>query len=305
MLTPQYLKKNDIIRMVSPAGAIDSEIIENAGNFLKEEGFDVIFGKHSSGRFGRYSGNTDDRLTDLQEAIDDKDCRAILCNRGGYGTIHLLEKLDLNGLKESPKWIIGYSDITMLHSLAQKSGIASIHGGMSKLLSEAYQNKSIKTDSPSVMLTNILKGHLPDYNVMPHQLNKFGSTTGTLWGGNLAILYSLRGSKYEFIPDNGVLFIEDIGEKPYVVERMLYNLKYGGILEKLNGLIVGNFSEYEEDPLMNFTLMEIINNIVSEYNIPVSYSFPVGHTEENLPLICGKKVKISVDKNGTQLNYIA
>jgi len=305
MLTPQYLKKNDLIRMVSPAGAIESSIIENAANFLRNEGFEVITGKHSSGKYGRYSGTADERLSDLQEAMDDKDCKAILCNRGGYGSIHLLEKLNLNGLIKNPKWIIGFSDITMIHSLVQKNGIESIHGGMSKLLSEEFTNKTTDDNSPGRLLINILKGNLPEYFVKPHEFNRVGFARGELWGGNLSILYSLRGSDYEYIPQNGILFIEDIGEKPYVVERMLYNLKYGGIFNKIKGLIVGNFNEYEEDPLMKMNLMEIINNIVRDYNFPVCCGFPVGHVEYNLPLICGKKVELRIENNGTNLKYIS
>lgn len=303
MLFPTYLKKGDHVRLISPAGVIDPILIKKAGSCLKSWGLEVINGDYVSGIYGRYSGTPKQRLTDLQQALDDLECSAIFCTRGGYGAIHLIDKLNFDKFISKPKWLIGYSDITMLHARLQMQGIASIHGGMARLLAEWYEKINKTTAEPAMMLHDMLFGKLPSYIVEHHALNRFGQTKGQLWGGNLAILYSLRGTKYDYIPEGGILFIEDTGEKPYVVERMMYNLKLGGIFQKISGFVVGRFSDFEEDPLMKKTVYELISDIVAEYPIPVCFNFPVGHVTHNLPLISGATVEFDVSPDGVKLNY--
>lgn len=300
MILPKFLNKGDIVRLVSPAGVIDSILVDEAGSCLESWGLKVIYGAHTKSVFGRYSGTPDERLSDLQEALDDEKCCAIFCTRGGYGTIQILDKLDLTKFETNPKWVIGYSDITMIHSLLSKTGFASIHGGMARALSESLDQPS----EPINLLKEMLFGKLPEYRIKSHKLNKHGKSSGQLWGGNLAILYSLRGTKFDYIPEGSILFIEDTGEKPYVIERMMYNLKLGGIFEKISGMIIGKFSDYEEDPLMKKTVYEIISDILSGYNIPLCFDFPVGHVDLNLPLIPGANVELDVKKDFSVLKYI-
>lgn len=299
MLIPPFLQKGSVVRLVSPAGVIDSELVEGAKQCLNNWGLAVQVGKNANLRYGRFAGSGDERLSDLQEALDDPQCNAIFCTRGGYGTIQILEKLNWDAFMKHPKWVIGYSDITMLHVALQKSGIASIHGGMAKALFE-----SLNVEQEHVnFLKKVLFGTFPTYTCEANPLNRLGNATGPLMGGNLSILYSLRGTPFDYIADESILFIEDIGEKPYVVDRMMHNLKLGGILSRISGLIVGNFSDFEEDPLFGKTVREIIAHATSDYNYPVCFDFPVGHDGRNLPMICGAEVQLDVRHEGVRLQF--
>ncbi len=299
MLIPPFLEKGSMVRMVSPAGVIDSKWVENAHKCLQSWGLKVRLGEHATTRLGRFAGTTEQRLFDLQEALDDTECKAIFFTRGGYGTIQILDKLNWQAFKKHPKWLVGYSDITMLHAILQKEGIASIHGGMAKALAE-----SLNVEQEHVQfLQQILFGTFPTYLCDAQKLNRLGVAESFLCGGNLSILYSLRGTPFDFIPEKSILFIEDIGEKPYLVDRMMHNLKLGGILARISGLIVGNFSDYEEDPLFGKTVREIIADAVSDFNYPVCFDFPVGHDGRNLPLICGAMVRLEVNKENVSLHF--
>jgi len=214
-----------------------------------------------------------------------------------------MDKIDLTAFRESPKWIIGYSDITMLHALMQMEGRASIHGGMAKALAGKIHPNEDFDGEPAQLLHNMLFGQIPKYNISAHPLNRSGETSGNLAGGNLSILYSLRGTSFDHIPNGSILFIEDIGEQPYQIDRMMYNLKFGGILAKISGLIVGQFTAFEEDPLFGKTVYEIIFSAVAGYDYPVCFNFPVGHVEHNLPLICGVEALLQVGKNNVSLSW--
>ena len=305
MITPPFLKKGDCVRLVSPAGTINPDIIKGAEFHLSSWGLNVLRGKNVTKQEGRFSGSVTQRLSDLQEALDDTNCKAVFCSRGGYGAVHLIDKIHLEGFRKSPKWLIGYSDITMFHSLLQKEGYTSIHGGMAKMLAAQMNQDHSKTNSePASILHDILWGNLPEYTTSTHSLNRFGESIGFLRGGNLSILYSLRGTPYDYIPAKSILFIEDIGEKPYVIDRMMHNLKFGGILKNLSGLIVGQFTDYEEDSLFGKTVYEIIADAVSEYSYPVCFNFPTGHINQNLPLVTGSSVNLKVNEDGAKLYYI-
>lgn len=299
MHLPPFLQEGSIVRLVSPAGVIDAELVNGAVECLKEWGLSVKVGRSASIRLGRFAGNSQQRLADFQEALDDATCKAIFCTRGGYGTIQFLEHLNWDAFRSHPKWLIGYSDVTMVHSFLHQQGFASIHGGMAKALAE-----SLKEEQEHVnLLKSILFGSFPTYACDSNPLNRLGTSAGPLCGGNLSILYSLRGTPYDHIPQNSILFIEDIGERPYVVDRMMHNLKLGGILSRISGLIVGNFSDYEEDPLFGRTVREIIADAVSEYTYPVCFDFPVGHDGRNLPMICGVEVHLDVGVKGVHLRF--
>lgn len=305
MIYPAFLHKGDYVRLVSPAGAINPELVIGAVTCLSLWGLKVIKGKNVTNQKGRFSGSMIQRLSDLQEALDDPRCKAIFCTRGGYGAIQLIDKIDLKGFRANPKWLIGYSDITMLHSLLQKEGYTSLHGGMAKMLATQADQILTKVDSVSATrLHDILWGNLPEYQTATHPLNRNGKESGNLRGGNLSILYSLRGTPYDFIPAESILFIEDIGEQPYVIDRIMHNLKLGGILKNLSGLIVGQFTDYDEDPSFGKTVYEIIADAVSEYSYPVCFNFPTGHVDLNLPLIEGAAINLEVNDSGARVSYL-
>jgi len=295
---PQPLKPNDKIAIVSPCGTIDSAYIDGAAARLKEWEFEPVIFPHAKNAYGRYSGTIDERTADLQKAIDDLSIKAILCSRGGYGAIQIIENIDFKPLVANPKWLIGFSDITIFHAALSKLNIASVHGIMAKHLTEnASNSNSVR------LLHNILMGKLPSYSLTSHPLNKTGAAKGKLIGGNLSVLFGLRGTKYDFIPKKSILFIEDLCEKPYHIDRMMRNLKISGMLEKFSGLIVGQFTEIEEDASMFKTVYEIIADAVSDYDYPVCFNFPAGHIEENLPLIMSAKMQMEISEKDTNIFY--
>lgn len=304
MIVPPSLSENDCVRLISPAGYVESNILEGAERTLTTWGWRVERGASASRVHGRFAGTVEERLNDLQEAFDDPLCKAVFCSRGGYGAIHLIEKLNLSGFRKHPKWLVGYSDITLLHALLQQQGFASIHGGMAKRLALGDDTRvSYPCGKPLELLHLLLTGKKPEIKTPSHPLNRMGQGSGMLRGGNLSIVYSLRGTPLDYIPEGCILFLEDIGEKPYTVDRMMYNLKLGGILERIAGLVVGQFSDYEEDPLMLTSVYERIADTVSEYDYPVCFDFPVGHTERNLPLLMGGHVTLNIQENGVTLIY--
>lgn len=290
MLRPSFLQPDDQIRIVSPSGKIEPAFVDGALDRLFQWGFNPVSGQFAKGAYGRYSGTVQERLSDLYNAFLNPEVKAILCSRGGYGMMQLLAKIDSGVIRQNPKWVIGYSDITAFHALMQTNGIMSIHSPMARHLAE-------EEDFSAQSLFEILKGDVPDYSFDSHPLNRDGECSGVLRGGNLSVLMGLRGTPYDFNPRGTVLFIEDISEQPYHVERMLLNLKLGGVLEQLSGLIVGQFTNYEEDELMMKPLHQTIFDLVAEYDYPVAFNFPVGHVAQNYPLICGASVSLKIGKN--------
>jgi len=297
-MLPPFLKQNDQLRIISPSGSINPEYIDGAKSVLEGWGLKVTEGRYARSEYGRFAGTPNERLDDLQQALDDPMVKAILCSRGGYGLSQIIDKIDFSGFLEHPKWLIGFSDITILHNAITNLGIASIHGIMTKQLTE------LPVESDSVDLLNkMLLGENPAYSISSHKLNKNGSSQGILKGGNLSVLMGLRGSQYDLNYSNTILFIEDIGEKPYQIDRMIQNLRFSGVLAGISGLIVGQFNEYEEDPLMMQDVSEIILNAVSQYDYPVCFNFPAGHVDNNMPIIIGAKVTLNVTTEGTELLF--
>lgn len=304
MVFPPPLSADDRVRLVSPAGYIESNVLDGAERTLTTWGWNVVRGASAAHIYGRFAGTVEERLNDLQEAFDDPLCKAVFCSRGGYGAIHLIERLDLSGFRKHPKWLVGYSDITLLHALLQQQGFASIHGGMAKRLAMGDDpQERFLCGKPLDLLRTMLTGTRPEIATPPHPLNRMGDGHGLLRGGNLSIVYSLRGTPLDLIPEGCILVLEDTGEKPYAVDRMMYNLKLGGILKRLSGLVIGQFSDYSEDPLMLKTVYERIADMVSEYDYPVCFDFPVGHTERNLPLLMGGNATLKVEEQGVVLSY--
>lgn len=300
MIFPPSLQPGDLVILLSPSSKIDKDLVYGQKERLESWGLQVKIAPHALDKQHSFAGSFSKRLSDLQHALDHPAVKAIFCTRGGYGAVHLLEHIDLSRFRENPKWLIGYSDITALHNLLQKEGFASIHGIMGRHLAKE------PADDPQIrFLHSILFGERPHYSSSGHTNNLPGTATGTLRGGNLSVLYGLRGTPFDIPAKGTILVIEDIGERLYHIERMMYNLKLGGILENLSGLIVGQFTEYDEDESIGKTLYKMIHDLVKPYNYPVCFNFPVGHTTENVPLILGSSVSLKVAKKETELSFSA
>lgn len=298
-IAPPYLNPNDQIRIVSPSGSINPQFIDGAKKVLTSWGLQVTEGEFARAEYGRFAGTKEQRITDLQTALNDQNIHAILCSRGGYGISQIIDKLDFTQFTAFPKWLIGFSDVTILHNAIAYLGIASIHGIMAKHLTELASDAE-----PVCSLREVMFGKLPFYFFPATEFNKTGIATGKLIGGNLSVLMGLRGSSFDLDYTNAVLFIEDISEKPYHIDRMMQNLRFSGVLEKLSGLVVGQFSDCDEDPQMMQSISEIILDSVKGYNYPVCFDFPAGHVDYNLPLMLGANIQLEVTKDFSQLKYM-
>lgn len=292
IIYPAPLRQGDKIAIVSPAGAVDPAKVEGAVQVLTEQGYRVEVMPHALGRHGNFSGTPEERYSDMEQALLDPEVKAILCSRGGYGVVHIMDRLAALPLRENAKWIIGYSDISALHALMSSEGIASIHSPM------AGQIMLGREDPDTDSLLRILEGETPVYTFPSHQYDRQGIATGKLLGGNLAVLAELISTPYDIIQPDTILFIEDISEPIYKIERILYQLRLSGVLKNLRGLIVGQFTEYRPDA--NYDDMEtMIRNAVSGYNFPVAFNVPIGHVDHNIPVIESAEVTLKVSPSGT------
>ncbi|MDE7475601.1 MAG: LD-carboxypeptidase [Duncaniella sp.] len=295
VLTPRPLRRGDRIAIVSPAGIIKPQVVYNCLPILADRGWIPYVGLNTFNREGTYAGTDDERYEDLEAALLDPDTRAILCARGGYGAVHLLERLDKLPLRDDPKWVVGYSDISALHALMTRQGIKSIHAPMTKHIAE-----NLGRDDDSLLLFSELEGATPDIEVEGHWLNRPGHAEGLLVGGNLAVISALVSTPFDVIRPGRILFIEDIAEPIYKVERILYTLLLSGALSSLAGLIVGQFTDYAPDRNSQ-TMEEMISRMVAPFGFPVAYGFPVGHVEHNVPMICSSTVRLDVTLNSSTL----
>ncbi|MDE6823135.1 MAG: LD-carboxypeptidase [Duncaniella sp.] len=295
VLTPRPLRRGDHIAIVSPAGIIKPQVVYNCLPILADRGWIPYVGLNTFNREGTYAGTDDERYEDLEAALLDPDTRAILCARGGYGAVHLLERLDKLPLRDDPKWVVGYSDISALHALMTRQGIKSIHAPMTKHIAE-----NLGRDDDSLLLFSELEGATPDIEVEGHWLNRPGHAEGLLVGGNLAVISALVSTPFDVIRPGRILFIEDIAEPIYKVERILYTLLLSGALSSLAGLIVGQFTDYAPDRNSQ-TMEEMISRMVAPFGFPVAYGFPVGHVDHNVPMICSSTVRLDVTLNSSTL----
>lgn len=295
IIIPAPLSNGDKIVILSPAGITRPQNVYNALPVLQSYGWEPYTSENAFGRFGTYSGTADQRYADLEAALLNPEVKAILCSRGGYGVVHLLDRLDRLPLRENAKWIIGFSDISALHALMHRHGIASIHGPMAKHIAT---NNGEDIDSQS--LFNILRGERPTYYIDPHPLNRHGEAEGTLIGGNMAVLTGLINTPFDVFKPDTILFIEDVSEPVYKIERMMYQLKLSGILGQLKGLIVGAFTEYSPD-VDNKSMEEMISEMVSEYDYPVAYGIPFGHGNDIMPFIESLPCHLTVNSEGVNI----
>lgn len=289
-----FLKHNDTVAVVSPSGIIkNNQNVLNAIKLLKEWGLNVIQGNFIFNKYNFFAGTDQERFDDLQKFLDNEQIKAIFCTRGGYGLMRLLPNINLEHFHYYPKIVIGYSDITsLLNYIYKKTFFPSIHGLMLNSFFNDSTNKSIQ------FLYQILFENINIEYVLPYnEYNMFGTSEGILVGGNLSIIYSLQATPYEIDTYNKILFIEDINENIYHIERMLLNLKYSGKFENLKGLIIGEFINIKDtSPSFGMNVNEIIKNIIKDYNFPVIFNFPAGHGNINYPLIIGQKTTIISDK---------
>ncbi|MEO8515846.1 MAG: LD-carboxypeptidase [Flavobacterium sp.] len=295
---PPFLKVGDTIMIVAPAGFIpDSTDIEPGLSLAKSWGLEVVLGKHVFSKHNHFAGTDEERQNDLQLALNDKKIKAIWCLRGGYGTVRIIDQIDFTAFKKNPKWVVGFSDITTLHTTIHNLGIATIHASMPSGMKSA-------SDEAKQTLYKALFGYKYGFEIPSNPLNKIGKGKGILIGGNLSIINSMIGSNSEVNTNGKILFIEEVSEDLYRVDRMMYTLKRTGALKNLKGLIVGNFSyDVKKDTLFGGTPREIILNVVKEYNYPVIFDFPAGHIRDNRALIFGKEISIEVNDSVSKISY--
>ena len=312
MQLPPYLKPGDKVGIAAPARWVEKGDLDFFISALKGEGWEVVTGNVYD-RVDQLSGSDRERLSDLQSMFDDKDIRAVFCARGGYGTVRLLGGIDYRGLAAFPKWVAGFSDITALHSaILMRIGLSVIHSAMPYTLRDGKDPEGLasllamlKGDLPSFEIKNVYPNHTGRSNASPANLNREGRAQGILLGGNLSVLYSLTGSQYQLPTRGAILFLEDLDEYLYHIDRMMMNLKLSGMLEGLAGLIIGGMSDMNDNEVpWGKSAYEIIREAAEPYDFPVCFGFPAGHQVPNLALQMGREVHLEVSSDISYLDYI-
>lgn len=296
MIIPTPLKHGDTIAITSPAAALrDPSVVEKAAREIERRGFRVKTAAHCTTRHGYYAGTARERTDDMLSLLADDSVKAVLCSYGGYGCVHLLEEFS-PAIAEHPKWIIGMSDCSALHAACINAGVASLHAPQCRHLAD------VPDDRVTQALFDILEGKTARYHTEHHPLNRCGKARGMLAGGNLSVLCSLLRTPYDIFRPGIILFIEDVNEPPYRIERMIYNLKLAGILDCLAGIIVGQFTGTKDGDGSNGAVYDAIHALTTDYDLPVCFDFPVGHVQENMPLIEGIEAMFEVTPEGVRLS---
>lgn len=296
MIIPSYLKKGDKIGIAACARKISAEELDPGIKALEQWGLQVVPGKHLFKTQNQFAGTDKERAEDLQVFLDDPSIKGIFAARGGYGTLRIIDRLNFDDFKKHPKWIIGFSDITVLHAHVHNLGIETLHAKM--LINFA------KDEQSSQALYKALFGQLNQYRIGSTEWNKTGTAKGELIGGNLSLLYALSGSVSDMDTRGKILFIEDLDEYLYHIDRMMLNLKRSGKLTHLAGLIIGGMTDMKDNTIpFGKNAEEIILDSVKEFNYPVCFNFPAGHVDTNLPLYLGRTIQLSVDITQTTLLF--
>lgn len=291
MITPPYLQKGDTVAILATARKHIVKSMQPTIDLLESWGLHVVVGKSIGLEENQLAGNDEQRAADLQEQLDNPNIKAIWCARGGYGTVRVVDLIDFTQFKKSPKWLVGFSDVTVLHNHLNTMGYKSIHGIMPISLAKAS-----KEAIESLRLS--LFGQPLQYAIDPHPMNRLGKATGELVGGNLSILYSVLGSPSAIDCTDKILYIEDLDEYLYHIDRMMMNLKRNGCLESLKGIIVGSMTDMKDNDIpWGKNALEIVQDVTKQYNIPVIFNFPAGHIHDNRALILGNNVTIEVTEN--------
>ena len=300
MVIPPALKKGDKIGVVSPAWKISSSDVLPAIEWLSKEGYEVILGKHVFNQHNVFAGNDVQRATDFQQMLDDPEIKVLLCARGGYGCLITWQRLDFTRFLKAPKWVVGFSDVTVFHSYLNTRRIASVHGVMPRFfLEEGDPSESLKS------LMSLLNRDSFSYSITCHSLNRAGEAVGELIGGNLSMLYSLRGTPLDLDTRGKILFIEDLSEYLYHLDRIMQNFKVGGVFEELAGVVVGTFSDMKDgETPFGRDAYEIIAEALEDYHFPVCFGFPAGHVQRNLALPFGQQVQLNISSEEVTLSSV-
>lgn len=306
VLFPQKLKKGAKIAVVSPAGAVEPAQLVSGIELIRAKGYNPVLGQHLYDKFSNgynYAGTEKERAADLNWALNEPEISAVWASRGGYGCHHIIKDISLKNFRKNPKWYIGYSDNTVIQSYLLKNNFASIHGQTIKTSSfgvtpEAYES-----------IFSVLEGKKPTYSLEGNSYNRKGRAEGLLVGGNLALIYALLGTKYAYDFKDNILFMEDIGEQYYSLDRMLMSLEMAGVFGKISGLVVGGMTNMgDENTNKNYEnsfdelAYEIISQRIKNYSFPVAFAFPNGHIFDNRPLIVGAHAELKVGK-GASLKF--
>ena len=300
---PTPLKTGDTIAVISPSSVPDSATVAKGCATLRSWGYVPVVGAHALSSYHGFAGTADERAADLLWALRNPSVKAIICSRGGDGAVQVLQRIPLKEFRNHPKWIMGFSDVTALHSAEVAAGVMSVHCSMCDGITMRGER-----DSVNMILRKLLQGELPTYQAPAHPLNQQGEATGILVGGNFSVFCGLAGSEYDFLnrADEGlILFIEDTDESMTKVDRMLHQLEIRGVLSKLNGIIVGHFSKYKSPENGFADMYEMLHEYLQHYQIPVCYDFPVGHhSGKNYPMVEGCRVNLKVGQDGTLIQFV-
>jgi muramoyltetrapeptide carboxypeptidase len=296
-LQPNPIQQSDTVGLLALACKVDFEILRPAIELMERDwGLKVILGESLTNEYHQFAGTDKVRAEDFQKMLDNPEIKAIFSARGGYGSSRLLDAIDFTGFQKHPKWIVGFSDITAVHCHIHTLHIESLHATMPKLFLQEGGEESLES------LRKILFGENLDYKIEPHQMNRLGVAEGQLIGGNLALLSHIIGSKSDINYDGKILFLEDVNEYLYNIDRMIIQLKRSEKLKNLAGLIVGSFSDCQDNQVpFGKTANEIIQEAVADYEYPVCYGFPVGHEVDNWAMPCGREVRLLVEEYGVSL----
>ena len=299
-ISPPYLQAGDMIAIVATARFITPDILLPVIKTINSWGLQVYLHPELYAQENQFAGSDETRVRVLQDLLHNTTVKAILCARGGYGTTRIIDKLDFTHFKKAPKWIIGFSDVTALHVRLNHLGIQSLHSIMPILF------ENIGAEKSTLSLKSTLLKDFHDFNVLPHEYNRTGTATAELIGGNLSMLAHLMGTPDEIETKGKILFIEDLDEYLYHIDRMMTQLKRGGKINQLAGLIVGHFSDMK-DNLVPFgkNALQIIADQTKEFDFPVCFGFPVGHAFDNMTLVCGAEYKLAVTTQGSHLSLVS
>jgi muramoyltetrapeptide carboxypeptidase len=297
MIQPSYLKKGDTIAIIATARKVCIYEIQPAVTFFESYGLSVLLGENLFEADHQYAGTDLQRTKDLQWALNNKNIKAVIIARGGYGTVRLIENIDFTEFKKHPKWVVGYSDVTVLHNAIHNQNVATLHATMPL--------NFIKNEEATKSLVDALFGNLNKINTEANLLNKSGTAEGILIGGNLSLIYSLAATPFDIDTTGKILFIEDLDEYHYHLDRMMMQLKLSGKLKNLKALIVGGMTDMKDNTIpFGKNAERILLDAVKEYNYPVCFNFPAGHIDRNLALYFGKEIELNVSTDGVSLTYL-
>ncbi|MCG0017549.1 LD-carboxypeptidase [Winogradskyella sp. E313] len=302
LIQPPYLKAGDTVAIVAPSGILKNRIeeINRSKDLLKSWGLNVVVGKHVFKQANHFAGTDEERCEDFQNALDDPKISAIWCARGGYGTVRILDKLDYTNFKKHPKWVVGYSDITALHNQIHNEGYQSLHAMMGVSLTKDLTEikETLETFKAALF------GNPTNYTLEGSTYNKAGKVSAPIVGGNLTMLHTMLGSETSIDTSDKILFIEEIGEYKYHIDRMLQSLKRAGYFKNCKGVIVGDMTKLRKNTtLWGTSIEQLILDVLTDYDFPVAFNMPAGHEKDNRALILGKTVELIVDKDKSTIIF--